>query len=129
MRSASGTGFTVVLCTAPACGVGDEGTVAGRLIDALRGVVRSSRYGVLVTTGCLFGETACEVRARAPVVLVQACDADRRPTGLAVRIGPLRTGADVEVLASWLRAGHLDPGELPARLLDLHRQAAAAPLN
>jgi hypothetical protein len=99
------------------------------LIDALRGVVRSSRYGVLVTTGCLFGEAACGVRARAPVVLVQGCDADRMPTGPAVRIGPLRTGADVEVLASWLRAGHLDPGELPARLLDLHRRAAAAPLN
>jgi hypothetical protein len=129
MRSASGAGFTVVLCTAPACGAGDEGTVAGKLIDALRGVVRASRYGVLVTTGCLFGEAACATRARAPVVLVQSCDPDRRPTGLAVRIGPLRTGADVDALVTWLRTGHLDPAQLPARLLDLHRRAVAAPLN
>jgi hypothetical protein len=129
MRSASGAGFTVVLCTTSACGAGDEGTVAGKLIDALRGVVRASRYGVLVTTGCLFGGAACGVRARAPMVLVQACDPDRRPTGLAVRIGPLRTGADVDVLATWLRTGHLDPAGLPPRLLDLHRKAIAAPLN
>jgi hypothetical protein len=129
MRSASGAGFTVVLCTASACGVGDEGTVAGKLIDALRGVVRASRYGVLVTTGCLFGETACGVRARAPVVLVQACDPDRRPTGPALRIGPLRTGADVDALVTWFRTGHLDPAGLPARLLALHRRAVAAPLN
>ncbi|HEY4421025.1 MAG TPA: hypothetical protein VGN22_15990, partial [Pseudonocardia sp.] len=98
-------------------------------IDALRGVVRGSRYGVLVTTGCLFGEAACGVRPRAPVVLVQACDQDRRPTGRAVRVGPLRTGADVDALVAWLRTGHLDPAELPSRLLDLHRQAVAAPLN
>jgi hypothetical protein len=118
-----------MLCAASACGAGDEGTVAGKLIDALRGVVRASRYDVFITTGCLFGEAACGVRARAPVVLVQACDPDRRPTGLAVRIGPLRTGGDVEALVTWLRTGHLDPAELPARLLDLHRQAVAAPLN
>ncbi|WP_433287120.1 hypothetical protein ACQPZQ_32360 [Pseudonocardia sp. CA-142604] len=129
MRSASGSGFTVVLCTTPACGAGDEGTVAGKLIDALRGAVRTSRYGVLVTTGCLFGGAACGVRARAPMVLVQACDPGRRPTGPAVRIGPLRTGADVDALVTWLRTGHLDPAVLPARLLDLHRRAIAAPLN
>jgi hypothetical protein len=129
MRSASGTGFTVVLCTTSACGAGDEGTVAGKLIDALRGVVRASRYGVLVTTGCLFGEAACVMRARAPVVLVQACDPDRRPTGPALRIGPLRTSADVDALITWLRTGHLDPVGLPPRLLDLHWRAVAAPLN
>jgi hypothetical protein len=129
MRSASRAGFTVVLCTASVCGAGDEGTVVGKLIDALRGVVRASRYGVLITTGCLFAEAACRVRARASVVLVQPCDPDRRPTGVAVRIGPLRTAADVDALATWLRTGNLDPAELPARLLDLHRQAVAAPLN
>jgi hypothetical protein len=63
------------------------------------------------------------------VVLVQACDARRRPTGVAVRVGPLRTSADVGALTAWLRAGRLDPAGLPARLLDLHRRAAAAPLN
>jgi hypothetical protein len=129
MREAVGAGFTAVLCTAPACGTGDEGTVAERLIEALRGVVRTSRLGVLVTTGCLCGEVACGVRAKAPVVLVQACDADRRPTGLALLVGPLRTNADVEALASWLRSGRLDPGELPERMLTLHRQVTAAPMN
>ena len=129
MSRASGSGFTAVLCTAPSCGTGDEGTVAAPLLDALRGAVRASRHGVLVTTGCLFGGAACAVRATAPVVLVQACDAQRRPVAVAVRVGPLRTTVDVNALASWLRAGRLDPGELPARLLDLHRRAAAAPLN
>jgi hypothetical protein len=129
MPTAAGTRFTAVLCTAPGCGIDDDGTVAGRLIDALRGAVRASRHGVLVTTGCLFGSAACGVRATAPVVLVQACDAERRPIGLAVRVGPLRTTADVDVLVSWLRAGRLDPAALPARLLDFHRRAAVAPLN
>ncbi|WP_433274097.1 hypothetical protein ACQPZA_24390 [Pseudonocardia xinjiangensis] len=129
MSQASATGFTAVLCTATGCGTGDEGTVAAPLLDVLRSAVRSSRHGVLVTTGCLFDGPACAMRATAPVVLVQACDARRRPTGVAVRVGPLRTSADVDALASWLRAGRLDPAELPARLLDLHRRAAAAPLN
>jgi hypothetical protein len=129
MSVAPGVGFTAVLCSAPGCGVDDDGTVAGRLIDALRAVVRASRHGVLVTTGCLFGTAACGVRARAPVVLVQACDEERRPIGIALRVGPLRTTADVDLLVSWLRAGHLDPAALPARLLDLHRRAVVAPLN
>ena len=130
MRGASSAGFTAVLCTSPACGVGDEGTVTNGLIDALRAVVRSSRFGVLVTTGCLFGGVACGGKAtRSPVVLVQACDTQRRPTGIAVRVGPMRTDADVEALVSWLRSGHLDAGALPARLLAMHRRAAAAPLN
>jgi hypothetical protein len=126
---APGAGFTAVVCTAQGCGIDDEATVAGRLVDALRGAVRVSKHGVLVTTGCLFGSAACGVRATAPVVLVQACDAERRPIGVAVRVGPFRATADVDVLVSWLRAGRLDPGALPARLLDLHRRAAVAPLN
>jgi hypothetical protein len=129
MREAAEVGFTVVLCTAPACGTGDDGTVAERLVEELRGVVRASRLGVFVTTGCLFGASACAVRAKAPVVLVQACDARRRPMSVALRLGPLRTGADVDALVSWLRSGRLDPDELPERLLVLHRRVIAAPTN
>lgn len=122
-------GFTVVLCTAPGCGLHDAATVTGRLVDALRGVVRESRFGVLVSTGCLLGGAACGLRATAPVVLVQPCDVERCPTAPAVRVGPLRTSADVATLAGWLRAGYLDAGRLPAHLLHVHRQAAAAQLN
>ena len=130
MRSTPGeTGFTAVLCTAPGCGADDPATVAGRLVDVLRAAVRDSKLGVLVSTGCLLGRPACTLRVTSPVVVVQPCDAGRRPTAGAVRIGPLRTAADVDALGSWLRAGRLEPGLLPAHLLDVHRQAAAAPMN
>ena len=127
-------GFTVVMCTAPGCGTGDEATVAHALVQTLRDIVGASSLGVLVSTGCLLGPStvrgaACRMRAAAPVVLVQPCDADRRPTAHAVRIGPLRTAVDVDVLGGWLRAGRLDPGLLPVHLLVLHRRAAAAPRN
>ena len=101
------TGFTAVVCHSRACGSGDPATVASGLFAALRAAVRESRHGVLV----------------------QACDAERRPVASAVRVGPLRTAADVDVLTAWLRAGDLDPGLLPAHLLDVHRRAATAPLN
>jgi hypothetical protein len=118
-------GFTAVLCTASRCGVGDGATAAGPLVDALRATVRASRLGVLVSTGCLVGEGVCLRRPAAPIVLVQPCDEHRRPTSAALRIGPLRTVADVDVLEAWLRAGRLDPELLPVHLLDMHRRIAA----
>lgn len=130
MRSSTeDVGFTVVLCTAPGCGAGDPATVAGRLVDTLRAAVRQSRLGVLVSTGCVLGGTACALRATAPVVLVQPCDRSRRPTAEVVRVGPMRTAADVDALGAWLRDRVLDPGLLPGHLLDVHRSATAAPLN
>lgn len=115
-------GFTAVLCTARGCGTGDAGTVARPLVEALRSVVAGSEHGVLVSAGCLLGAAACARRPTAPVVVVQPCDADRRPVGGALGIGPLRTVADVATLGAWLRAGRLDPGLLPAHLLDVHRR-------
>ena len=123
------TGFTAVVCHSRACGSGDPATVAAGLFAALRAAVRESRHGVLVRAGCQLGPSICGSRATAPMVLVQACDAERRPVASAVRVGPLRTAADVDALTAWLRAGDLDPGLLPAHLLDLHRRAATAPLN
>jgi hypothetical protein len=122
-------GFTAVVCTASGCGRGDPGTVAAQLFGSLRAAVRASRLGVLVSTGCLLGRSACHVRATAPVVLVQPCDAGRKPVAAAVRVGPLRTAADVESLASWLRVGDLDPALLPVHLLEIHRRMAAAQGN
>ncbi|OLT18589.1 hypothetical protein BJF78_00120 [Pseudonocardia sp. CNS-139] len=123
------TGYTAVVCRATGCGRGNAGTVAAQLFTALQDAVRASPQGVLVSTGCLLGRSACAGRAVAPVVLVQACDADRAPVGTAVRVGPLRTAADVATVADWLRAGDLDARLLPAQLLGVHRQVAAAPLN
>jgi hypothetical protein len=121
--------YTAVLCRAPRCGAGDPGTVWSRSAAALRAAVATSRQGVLVSAGCLVGPAACGLRPSAPLVVVQPCDTDRNPTGPALRIGPLRTEADVDALAAWLRAGDLDGALRPAHLLDLHRRAAAAPRN
>lgn len=118
-------GFTAFLCAASRCGVGDAGSTAAHTVAVLRSAVRESRHGVLVSTGCLLGAVTCRLRATAPIVLVQPCDADRRPTACALLIGPLRTAADVEALGRWLRDRRLDPGLLPVHLLDVHRRAAA----
>lgn len=115
------SGYTALSCVAPRCGLADDATVGEELLDALRRVVRASRDGVLVSAGCLLGAGVCAARPVAPVVVVQPCDTERRPTSPALVIGPLRTGADVASLAGWLRAGDLD-----ARLLPPHLPAGAA---
>jgi hypothetical protein len=123
------SGFTAVLCAAPGCGVGDPGSTAAHAGAVLGAAVAASRHGVLVSTGCLLGAGACRLRPAAPVVLVQPCDAERRPTACVLRVGPLRTAADVDALGRWLRVGRLDPALLPAHLLGVHRRAVAAPSN
>ncbi len=113
-------GFTVVVCQADACGT------APALMPALRGVVRSTRHGVLIASGCTLGTLTCRSRAAGTVVLVQPCDVDRRPVGSAVHVGPLRTRSDVADLVSWLRAGNLDAAALPWWLrFDSARRLAA----
>lgn len=118
------SGYTAVTCVAPGCGLGDDATVGAHVVERLREVVRTSRHGVLVSAGCLVG-AACARRPVAPVVVVQPCDEDRRPTSAALAVGPLRTEADVEALGAWLCAGDLDPRLLPVHLLDIARRAAA----
>src|SRR5690349_4003998 len=100
-------GFTVVVCQADPCCAGLA------LIPALRGVVRASPHGVLISSGCTLGPLTCRTRGGGAVVLVQPCDVGRRPVGAAVHVGPLRTRSDVADLVAWLRAGDLDAGGLP----------------
>jgi hypothetical protein len=104
------SGYTAVTCAACT----GPGTVGPALQDALRPVVRASTGGVLVGAGCLAG---CAGRPAGPVLLVQPCDGERRPTSPALRIGPLRTGADVDAVTAWLGAGDLDPALLPRHLV------------
>ncbi|WP_300013934.1 hypothetical protein [Pseudonocardia sp.] len=118
------SGYTALACVAPGCGLADPATVGPALVEALRRAVRASGHGVLVSAGCPFAG-ACGPRAVAPVVVVQPCDDERRPTSCALTVGPLRTEADVEAFTAWLRAGDLDPRLLPAHLLDAARRAAA----
>lgn len=118
------SGYTALSCVAPRCGTGDDATVGAEVADALRDTVRASRRGVLVSTGCLLGPGVCSARPVAPVVVVQPCDDERRPTSTALLVGPLRTSADVASLGEWLRAGDLDPGRLPTHLHAAGHRAA-----
>lgn len=119
------SGYTALSCIAGRCGTGDAATVGDAVAAELRAVVRSSEQGVLVSAGCLLGGAVCAERPVAPVVVVQPCDAERRPTAHALAVGPLRTSADVAALGAWLRAGDLDPHLLPPHLLPDQLLAAA----
>ncbi|WP_252436960.1 hypothetical protein [Pseudonocardia humida] len=112
-------GYTVVACAAVPCRDGTADDLRGALRDS---VARSAR-GVLVVAGCTMGPTGCRLRQPGAVVVVQPCDAERRPVGAAVRIGPVRTAHDVTVVRDWLGAGRLDPAALPGRLTALHGAA------
>lgn len=106
-------GYTAVFYGTPGC------AVSTRLAGTLGEVVRCSSHGVLVSAA---GRAA-------PHVIVQPCDADRRPVACALQIGPLHSDADVDVVGEWLRTGDLDPNALPDRLFGSRRRAAAASLN
>ncbi|MGW1171747.1 hypothetical protein [Streptomyces sp. NPDC002550] len=101
--------FTLVVCGS--C----RAAARGRVMDALRRAVRECPHGVMVSTGCLARVLHCR-RRRGLHAAVQPCGADRRPSGVAVRLGPLVTEADAEVVGAWLRAGMPDDGTLPDRL-------------
>ena len=118
-------GYTVLRCAAPECG----SAMVTELLAVLRECVSSSRGGVLVSTDCTFGRLACRLRPSGPVLLVQPCDGERRPTRSAVRVGPLRTLDDVAAVQDWLRAGWINAAGLPARLTALDRDTRAAATN
>lgn len=118
-------GYTLVLCGAPIC---RAGPLAG-LSAALRECVRSSRYGVLVMSGCSLGPMGCRLREAGPIVVVQPCDTERRPTRPAVWIGPIRDDGDFAAVQSWIRCASFDPSLLPAHLTVLHRARGAVAQN
>lgn len=123
--SETATGFTLVLCGSGGC----HNDVAAEVRSMLRGYVRSTRHGVLVVSGCNLSPALCRFRAEGPVLVVQPCDTERRPTSPLVRVGPIRTVADVVAVRQWLRAGSLDADALPRHLTGLHRNAFAAVTN
>jgi hypothetical protein len=49
-------------------------------------------------------------------LVVQPCDADRRPRGAAIPVGPILTSDDADAIIRWLADGDLDAGRLDARL-------------
>ena len=119
MSAPAVAGYTVVACAAVPC----RGEPADDLRAVLRDCVAGSALGVLVVAGCTMGPTGCGLRPPGPVVVVQPCDAERRPMGAAVRIGPVRSAEDVDAVRDWLRAARFDPAALPARLTALHGAA------
>ena len=125
--TASAEGYTLVLCSAPTCDTAVEGP--DRVAAAMSDCVRSSRHGVLVVSGCTLGPVACRLRPPGPLVLVQPCDVHRRPTGPVIRVGPLRTGADLDTVRNWIQAGRLDPALLPSHLITVHRTTCVAMTN
>lgn len=103
--------FTIRACAQESC-VRATSAVFG----ALRALVRASRHGVLVRTGCTVGAACCGGSALGLYVVVQPCEVQRRPTASAVYVGPLRSREDVADLAAWIHAGGFDPAGLPLRL-------------
>jgi len=124
-RLDAATGFTLVICGAGGC----HNEVAAEARSMLRGYVRTTRHGVLVVSGCSLSPLSCRFRAEGPVIVVQPCDADRQPTSPLIRVGPLRSLADVVAVRQWLRAGTFDPTALPTHLIGLHRGAFTAASN
>lgn len=120
-------GFTAVRC-APCAHMSsgfDEdacGTVAALpgvdevLVEGLRAVVRDSGHGMLVTSGCPLGAPVCARRRPGLMVLVQTCDAERRPTSPVIGVGPVRSTDDVRAVTRWLQGAAPDPMALPAHL-------------
>ncbi|HEX4291377.1 MAG TPA: hypothetical protein VH021_20805 [Trebonia sp.] len=49
-------------------------------------------------------------------LLVQPCDLDRKPQGVAIGVGPVLSDADVDAVAEWLAGGSLDARRLERRL-------------
>lgn len=87
------------------------------LVEGLAAVVRSSSHGMLVTTGCRFGAGLCASRRPGLMLLLQACDPQRRPASPVVVVGPVRSTGDVRAVTAWLQDGGApDPAALPDRL-------------
>jgi hypothetical protein len=112
--------FNAVVCQSGPC----AGT-AGRLLQRLRAATRRCPYGVLISTGCLLRAPRCQGpdHDSGAYLLVQPCDLDRQPRGIAIGIGPVLTDADAAAVAEWLVGGSLDAARLEPRLRIIARHA------
>jgi hypothetical protein len=106
--------FNAVVClSGPCVGSGQ------RLLQRLRTVIRRCPHGVLISTGCLLHTSCCRTAPdhdSGAYLLVQPCDLDRQPRGIAIVIGPVLTNADAAAVAEWLADGDLDAAHLEPRL-------------
>lgn len=116
-------GWTAVLCRAEGC------CFDLPLMTALRAAVRAAPHAVLLSTGCTLGPMTCRSRADGAIVLVQPCDAARRPVGAATHVGPIRTADDLADVVAWLRGGVLDPERLASHLRIEHTRRRLAHQN
>ena len=113
--------FNAVVCRAGPC----AGT-AVPLLHQLAATTRRCPHGVLISTSCVLHASRC---LRAPehdsgaYLLVQPCDPDRRPRGIAIGIGPVLTAVDAAAVADWLAEGSLDEARLEPRLRLTSRSA------
>ncbi|AWN31810.1 hypothetical protein DKG71_01210 [Streptomyces sp. NEAU-S7GS2] len=98
--------FTLIACTNCPNVAGEPG------MDQLRAAVHTCPYGIMIATGCLGGLLRC-TRSGGLHAAVQPCAKDRTPTGPVIRLGPIKTEADAELVGTWLRAGMPDDGTLP----------------
>ena len=105
--------FHLALCRTGPCAA-DRG-----MLGRLRLAVGRSRYGVLISTGCLLAAPRCQQDAgpdSGPVLVVQPSDQDGRACVPAVILGPVLTARDTEAVAAWLEEGTMDPGRLAPHL-------------
>jgi hypothetical protein len=125
VRRATQRPFTVVLCTR--CGTAPGSS----LLEHLRATIRVCHQGMLVTTGCLLGDSACASRGAhtGAVLMLQPCTTERRPLGPARWIGPIDADADVVAVCRWIESGQWGLDGLPERLSSAARAIQAATTN
>lgn len=122
--AAPADGYMAIVCAALGC----HSELSSDTTAAVRDRVGSSRYGVMVVSGCFFGPVMCRLRPTGQMVVVQPCDVDNAPQGPAVRLGPVRSTADVSAIRACLTNGfHAD--DIPPHLLAMHRDIQAAAGN
>jgi hypothetical protein len=103
--------FTVVCCE-------HCGDPALSVLHALGESIRRCRHGMLVRAGCLRGPLYCAVHGHGPGVMIvlQPCSEDRRPSGSADWVGPIKDEDDLRIVRDWVEQGAWDRHALPDRL-------------
>jgi 2-keto-3-deoxy-6-phosphogluconate aldolase len=106
--------FNAVLCRSGPCA-----GAAGQLLERLRAATRRCPQGVLISAGCVLRAPRCLAAPghdSGAYLLVQPCDLDRKPQGVAIGVGPVLSDADADAVAEWLAGGTLDARRLERRL-------------